>query len=330
MKGGKIFISGAAGFIGFHLSSRLVDLGHQVLGVDNLSYRYLSEIQAGRLRILTQKPGFEFRQLDLLDRVGLGKLCGEWKPDVAIHLAAAVGVRGSANRETEYREQNVEATRNLLSSLSMFPPSRLLFTSSSSVYGGDAPRPFLESDVGMNSPSEYGRSKRQAEGLISQYGQQTGVPVTIVRPFTVYGPWGRPDMAFWTFAELMKHGKPIPLHTTPTGQYLTRDFTYVGDVVEAIVRLVGTKQGGEEIVNIGSARPVTVSEFAQEMAGCLGLEWVCQDVAQDREESPFTFANNDRLAELTGYRPTTLLEAGIRQTVGWYKGMSESGRAIVA
>jgi UDP-glucuronate 4-epimerase len=328
----KILVTGAAGFIGFHMSKALVAEGHTVYGLDNLNayydvrlkYARLQQLGIGMDNIIQGKAmngvkGFTFYYLDLMDGANLMALFADLRPDVIIHLAAQAGVRHSIYHPQSYIDSNVQGFFNVLEACRRNPVKHLVYASSSSVYGANAEIPFKESDRTNRPVSLYGATKKAGEILAHSYVELYKIPSTGLRFFTVYGPWGRPDMAYFKFADQIMQGDTIDVYNQ--GQ-MERDFTYIDDIINGILALIHHPPAEKDlhrIVNIGRSSPVNLLEFIQILEKYLGREAKKNFLPIQPGDVPSTWADTSELKKLTGYSPSTNLEEGIRKFVDWYK-----------
>ena len=330
----KILVTGAAGFIGFHMSKALIAEGHEVYGLDNLNAYYDVRLKYARLeqlgiskdnliqgKAMNGSSGFTFYYLDIIDSSSLSALFADVRPEVVIHLAAQAGVRHSIYHPQSYMDSNVQGFFNILEACRRYPVSHLVYASSSSVYGANAEIPFKESDRTNKPMSLYGATKKAGEILAHSYVALYKIPATGLRFFTVYGPWGRPDMAYFKFADQIMHGQPIEVYNDGN---MERDFTYVADIVNGISALIHhppTEASGElhRIVNIGRSSPVNLLAFIETLEKYLGKEAKKNFLPIQPGDVPSTWADTTELKKLTGYQPTTDLEEGIRKFVAWYK-----------
>lgn len=333
----KILVTGAAGFIGYHLVARLLGDGCSVVGIDNLNDYYSVELKLARLKELgieshkadygeelqsTQYPDFRFIKADITDREFLPKLFRSEQFDAVVNLAAQAGVRYSLENPFAYVESNVVGFLNILECCRHNTVKHLLYASSSSVYGSNNKIPFSEHDE-VNSPeSLYAATKRSDELMASVYSKLYGIPSTGLRFFTVYGPWGRPDMAPMLFADAISVGQPIKLFN---GGDMARDFTYIDDIVDGIVRVLtvpptkNIQDRPHAIYNIGCSQPVMLAEFIAEIEGALGLTAERIEMPMQAGDVVRTYADTSLLEQQFGYRPTTPLHEGIRIFIDWYK-----------
>jgi len=329
----RILVTGAAGFIGYHMSNALLTAGHEVYGMDNLNAYYDIRLKYARLKELgirgedliqgkeiKGKNGFVFYYLDLLDSANLNALFRSFQPEVVIHLAAQAGVRHSIHHPQSFMDSNVQGFFNILEACRRHPVKHLIYASSSSVYGSNEEIPFKES-VSTHSPvSLYGATKKAGEILAHSYVALYKIPSTGLRFFTVYGPWGRPDMAYYKFADHIMHDEPIDVYNHG---HLSRDFTYIDDIVQGIEGLISHPPTGEDhtlhrIVNIGRSQPVDLLEFIETLEKHLDKKAIKNFLPMQQGDVATTWADTTVLKQLTGYAPSTNLEDGIRQFVDWY------------
>ncbi|MDA0841612.1 MAG: NAD-dependent epimerase [Planctomycetota bacterium] len=324
-----ILVTGAAGFIGFHMSKRLLDEGHQVLGIDNLNEYYDASLKRDRLAILEAQAGFEFREMDFGDNKALSDLCTEASCPKIIHLGAQAGVRYSLESPHVYAHSNLVGFLNILEVARHHKVEHLIYASSSSVYGANIKQPFSETDPVDHQISLYAATKRSNELMAHAYSHLFQIPTTGLRFFTVYGPWGRPDMAFFIFAKAILSGVSIKVFNNGD---MKRDFTYVGDVVEGIMRVLdlpppasskGHSSPSEsparfQLFNIGSHHPVSVMVMIRLLETALGKKAKLEFLPMQPGDVQETYADMSRFRELTGFSPTTSLEEGIELFVEWY------------
>ncbi len=330
----KILITGTAGFIGFHLVNRLAGESWEITGLDNindyyevdLKYARLAEtgidrerIRYGNLVRSSRYPNYRFIRLNLEDKEGMSRLFEEQGFDRVIHLAAQAGVRYSLENPHSYLESNITGFLNILEGCRHHPVRHLLYASSSSVYGDNTKQPFSESDRVDTPLSLYAASKKSNELMAYTYSHLFGVPATGLRFFTVYGPWGRPDMAAFLFADRILDGKPIDVYN---GGDMKRDFTYVGDIVEGIAALM-RKPAGEtppaRIFNIGHSSPVDLMHFIETLEKKLGRTAEKRFLPLQPGDVPETWADTASLEEFTGYHPSVSVEEGLEHFVTWYR-----------
>jgi UDP-glucuronate 4-epimerase len=328
----RILVTGAAGFIGFHLARRLLADGHEVAGLDGMTAYYDPALKAARLAQLTPLDGFSFDRTMLEDMPALSAAFERARPDAVVHLAAQAGVRYSLQNPRAYVDANLIGGFNVLELARIHAVRHLLFASTSSIYGASERRPFEETDPTDHPLTLYAASKKAGELMSHAYSHLWDIPTTAFRFFTVYGPWGRPDMAPWMFAEAIAAGRPIEVHGA--GE-IWRDFTYVDDLVEAIVRLIplapvkGSPVGPMDslspvapwrAVNIGRGEPVKLTELIEAIEAALGRKAERRLTPMQPGDVPLTFASAELLEALTGYRPTTPLAEGAAAFCAWFAG----------
>ena len=327
--GVKVLVTGAAGFIGYHLSQRLLADGHEVLGIDNLNDYYDVSLKQARLDLLAQESQFEFRKLDLSDRTGMESLFASQPFDVVVNLAAQAGVRYSLENPAAYVDSNLVGFANILEGCRQGSVGHLVYASSSSVYGGNRKIPFSTTDSVDRPVSLYAASKKANELMAHSYSHLYGIPVTGLRFFTVYGPMGRPDMAYFKFVQAIEAGKAIDVYNYGK---MRRDFTYIDDIVEGIVRIMqklpdpaAVQEGGlpskarYKIYNIGNNTPVELGEFIEEIERALGKTAEKNMMPVQPGDVLETYADVDELMADVGFRPTTPLKEGIGKFVEWYR-----------
>lgn len=325
----RILVTGAAGFIGLHVSNRLLDEGHEVFGIDNLNSYYPVSLKQDRLKILSGKVGFIFENLALEDPELIRKVRA-YAPDVVVHLAAQAGVRYSLENPAAYGDANLMGTINLLEALKSLAVKHFLFASSSSVYGGNQASPFREIDPADWQVSLYGATKKAGENLIHSYSHLYQMPATAMRFFTVYGPWGRPDMAMAKFTQAILADQPIEVYGEGKMQ---RDFTYIDDVVEAVFRImgkppvVGRPVPGDSLspvapfrsVNVGGGQPRQLLDFIKAIENCAGKRADLKMLPMQAGDVTATFAAVYLLQNLVGSAPSIPMEVGVSRYVGWFE-----------
>jgi UDP-glucuronate 4-epimerase len=328
----RILVTGAAGFIGFHLASRLLDRGDEVVGLDNLNDYYDINLKMSRLSQLDGRESFTFLKLDLADREGMARLFAENSFDVVVNLAAQAGVRYSLKNPYAYIDSNIVGFTNVLEGCRHNKVKHLVYASSSSVYGANTRMPFSVHHNVDHPVSLYAATKKATELMAHTYSSLYDIPTTGLRFFTVYGPWGRPDMAYFSFTKAILEGKTIDVYNHGKMQ---RDFTYIDDIVEGIVRVMdrvpgpnsnwsgdapdpGTSYAPYRIYNIGNNSPVELMRFIEVLEDCLGKKAVKNFLPMQAGDVLVTFANVDDLVEDVGFRPVTSIEEGIRRFVEWY------------
>jgi UDP-glucuronate 4-epimerase len=327
----RFLVTGTAGFIGFHLAKRLLDDGHTVVGFDGMTRYYDPALKEARNRILESYPDFTFVAGMLEDAATLRRATELARPDIIIHLAAQAGVRYSLENPGAYIQSNVVGSTNLLELAKEIKPRHLLLASTSSVYGANPDVPFRESDRTDAPLSIYAGTKKAMEAIAHSYSHLFHIPTTAFRFFTVYGPWGRPDMALFKFVNAILNDRPIEVYGEGR---MSRDFTYVDDLVEAIVRLVDVPPAQAvptdgnafdpaalapfRIVNIGGGTPVGLMEFIEAIEAALGRKAVRKMLPMQPGDVPRTFADPSVLKSLTGYVPSTPVKTGVEAFVDWY------------
>jgi UDP-glucuronate 4-epimerase len=325
----EILLTGAAGFIGFHLANALLDAGITVIGVDNLNSYYPVTLKKDRLKKLQARNGFSFHQVDIADHEALRAVDGANEADAVVHLAAQAGVRYSLENPFAYAQSNLLGHLSVLELVRHSPKKpHLVYASSSSVYGANSKAPFSEEDRVDNPVSLYAATKRSGELLSESYSRLYGMSQIGLRFFTVYGPWGRPDMAYWSFAQNILEGKPIRVFNNGD---LQRDFTYIDDIVAGIVSVALNQPAGGQpalhrIYNIGNNRPVRLMRFIEILEDAIGRKAEKVFETMQPGDVHATYANIDALARDYGFAPRTRLEEGIPRFVEWYRAYAD-GRA---
>jgi len=329
----RVLVTGAAGFIGYHLSERLLSAGDEVVGLDNLNDYYDPQLKEARLERLKKQKGFRFLRADLGDRTGVEKIWKETKPEVVVHLAAQAGVRYSLTHPHAYAKSNLEGMLDVLEACRAEKTGNLIFASSSSVYGLNQSMPFSERDNVDHPVSLYAATKKSNELMAHCYAHLYGIPCTGLRFFTVYGPWGRPDMAYYKFTQNILEGREIELYGDGKMQ---RDFTYVDDIVEGVVRLTrhpaqpnpdwsgkkpdpATSPAPYRIYNIGNNQPVELGRFVAAIEEATGKKAKIVRKPMPPGDVVATAANVDDLEKVVGFRPKTTIEEGMKKFVEWYR-----------
>lgn len=329
----KILVTGAAGFIGSTLSHRFLDRGDDVVGVDNLNNYYDVSLKEARLARLTEKSNFSFHKLDIENREGMEALFKAEKFDRVVHLAAQAGVRYSLENPHAYIDANIVGFMNILEGCRHNEVENLVYASSSSVYGANTSMPFSIHDNIDHPVSLYAATKKANELMAHTYSHLYGLPTTGLRFFTVYGPWGRPDMSLFLFTKSIIEGKPIDVFNYGDHQ---RDFTYVDDIVEGVVRCndtiatanpewsgdkpdPGTSKAPYRVYNIGNNNPVHLMTFIETLENALGKKAEKNMLPLQPGDVPATYANVDDLVRDMDYKPATSIETGISNFVKWYK-----------
>ena len=329
----KVLVTGAAGFIGSHVSQVLLARGDEVVGLDNLNDYYDPRLKEARLARLTPQQGFRFVKLDVADRTGMADLFAHEKFDRVVHLAAQAGVRYSLQNPHAYIDANIVGFMNILEGCRHNKVAHLVYASSSSVYGGNTRMPFSEHDSVDHPVSLYAATKKANELMAHTYSHLYGLPTTGLRFFTVYGPWGRPDMALFLFTSAMIEGRPIDVFNHGKMQ---RDFTYVDDIVEGVVRVLDRTATPDDdfdadnpdparsrapfrVFNIGNHAPLQLMEFIEAIENSLGVVAEKNFMPLQDGDVPATYADTHELAEWTGFAPATPVPEGVARFVAWYR-----------
>lgn len=329
----KVLVTGAAGFIGFHLAKRLLRDGDRVVGLDNLNSYYDVQLKLDRLGQLEGEAGFSFHRLDLEDTAAMGELFAREGFDMVVNLAAQAGVRYSLENPRAYIDSNIVGFTNILEGCRHNGVQHLVYASSSSVYGANTKMPFSIHQNVDHPLSLYAASKKANELMAHTYSGLFGLPTTGLRFFTVYGPWGRPDMALFLFTKAILSGRPIDVFNHGRMQ---RDFTFIDDIVEGIVRVMaripspaqewdgmapdpGSSFAPYSIYNIGNNSPVELSRFIEVLEECLGTKAEKNYLPLQAGDVPATYADIDDLCRDVGFRPATAIEEGIARFVSWYR-----------
>jgi UDP-glucuronate 4-epimerase len=327
-----IFVTGAAGFIGFHVATRLLERGDDVIGIDNLNDYYDPALKHARLDRLRRSERFEFVHSDVADRAAIAELFARHKPNRVVHLAAQAGVRYSLTNPHAYTDSNITGFLNILEGCRHQGVEHLVYASSSSVYGANTKQPFSEHDNVDHPVSLYAATKKANELMAHTYAHLFGVASTGLRFFTVYGPWGRPDMALFRFTRGIVAGEPIPVYNHGR---MIRDFTYIDDIVEGVIRVLGRTAEPDpnwsgstpdparsyapyRIFNIGNNKPVLLLDYIAALERCLGRKAELELLPMQPGDVLSTQADVSELEQAVGFRPATTIEAGIAQFVTWY------------
>src|SRR5215813_9046303 len=333
MTGGPILVTGAAGFIGFHVARRLLRDGHEVVGLDNMNAYYDPRLKEARRVELAKSDGLRFVKLDLADRDGMASLFREFRFPHVIHLGGQAGVRHSLIDPFAYVDANLAGFTTVLEGCRHNNCRHLLYASSSSVYGSNKKMPFSVHDNVDHPLSLYGASKKANELMSHAYAHLFGLPMTGLRFFTVYGPWGRPDMAMWIFTKSIIAGEPIKLFNSGN---MRRDFTYIDDVVESVTRLVdrppvgnskysstspdpGSSNASWRVYNIGNNKPVELLEIVSLLEEAIGKKAKRELLPMQLGDVPTTYADIDDLVREVDFRPATPTSDGISRFVEWYR-----------
>lgn len=329
----RILVTGAAGFIGFYLSERLLQDGHEVLGLDNLNDYYDVNLKLSRINILKQHQHFQFEKIALEDKADLDKAFTDFNPDCVINLAAQAGVRYSIENPSAYINSNLVGFGNILECCRHNKTGHLIFASSSSVYGANESTPFRTSDNVDHPMSLYAATKKANELMAHSYANLFNLPCTGLRFFTVYGPWGRPDMAAFLFTKAIIDGKPIQVFNN--GE-MERDFTYIDDIIEGIVRLIpiipapnaewdrttadpSSSFAPYKIYNIGNNQPVKLMDMIAMLEKAIGKDAIKEFKPMQAGDVPATYADITDLTRDVGFKPNTPLSVGLQKFVSWYK-----------
>lgn len=329
----RVLVTGAAGFIGFHLSQRLLTRGDEVIGLDDLNDYYDVSLKKDRLAQLQEKPGFSFYKLDLADREGIEQLFSQQHFDIVVNLAAQAGVRYSLKNPHAYVDRNLVGFVNVLEGCRHSGVKHLVFASSSSVYGANTKTPFSVHDNVDHPVSLYAATKKANELMAHTYSHLYSLPTTGLRFFSVYGPWGRPDMALFLFTKAILAGQPIDVFNYGKMQ---RDFTYIDDIVEGVVRVAdkipepnpnwsgdapdpGTSKAPYKLYNIGNNQPVELMHFIEVLEDCLGIKAKKNMLPIQPGDVPATYADVDDLVHDVGFKPSTPIEVGIERFLTWYR-----------
>jgi UDP-glucuronate 4-epimerase len=315
----KILITGCAGFIGMHVAERLLARGDQVVGIDNLNDCYDVALKEARLARLAPHPGFRFLKLDIADRVAMAELFARERPGAVVNLAAQAGVRYSLQNPLAYADSNLLGFVNVLEGCRHNDIGHLVYASSSSVYGGNTKVPFAETDNVDHPVSLYAATKKANELMAYSYSHLYGIPATGLRFFTVYGPWGRPDMAYFGFTKAILEGRAIDVFNHGRMQ---RDFTFIDDIAEGVVRVLERPVAGpppHAIYNIGNHQPVELMEFIAILEDALGKKATRNFLPMQDGDVPVTYADTANLRQATGFAPSTPLKDGIERFVAWYR-----------
>jgi UDP-glucuronate 4-epimerase len=312
----KVLVTGAAGFVGMHVSQRLLADGCEVVGVDSLDAYYDPALKAARLARLQATPGFSFERLDVADRAATAALFESGGFERVVHLAAQAGVRHSLQNPQAYAQSNLVGFVNVLEGCRHAGVGHLVYASSSSVYGGNETMPFSEGDRVDHPVSLYAATKKANELMAHAYSHLFGLPTTGLRFFTVYGPWGRPDMAAFLFVDAILSGRPIDVFNHGD---MKRDFTYVDDIVEGVVRVLGHVPSPYRVLNIGNSYPVALADFIAAIEDALRMQAHKRLLPMQPGDVPATFADVSALTALIGFKPGTDVREGVRRFVAWYR-----------
>lgn len=335
----KILVTGAAGFIGFHLAKKLCDSNWNVIGLDNLNSYYDVKLKNDRLNQLLPYSNFKFYKLDLIERESIKKLFKEEKFDYVVNLAAQAGVRYSLENPYSYIDSNLSGFLNILEGCRHNPVKHLIYASSSSVYGANTKMPFSVHDNVDHPVSLYAATKKANELMAHTYSNLYKIPTTGLRFFTVYGPWGRPDMALFIFTKNIAEGKPIDVYNNGK---MKRDFTFIDDIVDGIIKLIpsisesnpnwnghepdsATSFAPYKLFNIGNNQPVELLRFIEVIEDKLGKKAIKNFLPIQPGDVPATYANVDDLVNAVGFKPNTPIEDGVSKFVEWFKDYYKTG-----
>lgn len=318
----KVLVTGSAGFIGYHLIKRLINMDCDILGIDNLNEYYSVKLKEDRLLDIGDKFNFSFKKANIEDMEQMENIFNTFMPDVVINLAAQAGVRYSIENPKAYINSNVIGFFNILECCRKYPVKHLIFASSSSVYGANKKVPYSTDDKVDNPVSLYAATKKADELLAYSYSKLYGIKSTGLRFFTVYGPFGRPDMAYYSFTQKIMNDEAIKVYNNGD---MYRDFTYIDDIVEGIIRLIDKVPDVDEnnayykIYNIGNNKPVKLMEFISILEECLGKKAKKEYLPMQQGDVYQTYANIDDLVSDVGFSPNTDLKTGLNKFVEWYK-----------
>lgn len=328
-----ILVTGSAGFIGFHLSRRLLERGEAVVGLDNLNSYYDPALKAARLAILQNHPGYRHARLDLEDRAGVPALFADVKPTAVVNLAAQAGVRYSLESPETYVDSNVVGFLNVLEGCRAHPPAHLLYASTSSIYGNHRNMPFDVHDAASHPITLYSATKAANEAMAHAYAHLFGIASTGFRFFTVYGPWGRPDMALFKFTDAILKGQPIDVYGEGR---MSRDFTYVDDIVDGLLAALdrppaanpawdaanpdpATSAAPWRVLNLGAGRRVALMRYIEVLEAKLGVKATLNLMPMQPGDVTDTDANTDETRAVLGYAPKVTVEEGVARFVDWYR-----------
>lgn len=335
----KILLTGAAGFIGYHLARRLCASGREVLGIDNLNGYYDVVLKEDRLKQLASVPGFRFERADIADTDSFLRIAKTFAPDAILHLAAQAGVRYSLENPQAYVASNLTGFVNVLEAARHCAVRHLVFASSSSVYGTNEKVPFAVSDNVDHPVSLYAATKKSNELMAHSYAHLFGIPCTGLRFFTVYGAWGRPDMAYFKFTKALYEGSPIPVYNNGD---MKRDFTHIDDIAEAVARIIdipatpdpawsavapdpSTSASPYRLYNIGNHAPVELMQMIRILENETGIQAKIEKLPMQPGDVYETFADVQSLSAVTGFAPSIPLKKGLRDFVGWYRDYYKTG-----
>ena len=328
----KILITGSSGFIGFHLSKQLLEKGHKIHGIDNMNKYYDVKLKKARLRILRKYKNFSFTKIDIENDKKLKTIFNKFKPKISIHLAAQAGVRYSIDNPRVYLKSNITGTYNIIEASHLNKVKHLIIASSSSVYGANRKIPFKEIDKTETQLSIYAATKKANESMAHSYSNIWKIPITMLRFFTVYGPWGRPDMALFRFTRGILKNKKIDIYNYGR---MYRDFTYIDDIISGISLLINKAPSASpkkkykndslssvapfRILNIGNTKKVFLLNFIKQIEIELGKKAIRNYMPLQKGDVKQTLSNSSLLKKITGYNPKTNYKTGIKNFINWYK-----------
>lgn len=321
IKNNTYFVTGAAGFIGFYLSKRLLEAGARVVGLDNMNDYYEVSLKEERLRILNELDGFTFVKGDLADKETIMSIFKEYHPDIVVNLAAQAGVRYSIDNPDAYIQSNLVGFFNILEGCRYYPVKHLVYASSSSVYGGNTKVPFCVEDQVDRPVSLYAATKKSNELMAYSYSKLYGIKLTGLRFFTVYGPMGRPDMAYFKFAKKIMNGEPIQIYNNGD---MMRDFTYIDDIVTGIVNILDHAPAADElgayykVYNIGNNQPEKLMDYISTLEKCLGREAKKEFLPMQPGDVYQTYADVSDLIRDFDFKPNTSIEEGLSKFAEWF------------
>jgi UDP-glucuronate 4-epimerase len=321
-----VLVTGSAGFIGFYVAKALLETGNIVVGLDNFNAYYAPQLKRARVRLLDGERDFYPVEDDLADRGAIERLFAEYSPDIVCHLAAQAGVRYSLKNPHAYQESNLQGFVNLIEAARLLPVKRFVYASSSSVYGGNTKMPYSEDDP-VNTPiSLYAATKRANELMAYSYTHLWGLQTIGLRFFTVYGPWGRPDMAYWSFLEAIQNNEPIKVFNYGKNR---RDFTYIDDIIQGVTTaLTSQALDAYEIINLGHNEPVELMTFIETLEELCGKTAIKEMVPAQPGDVVATYADIENARRKLGFSPTTSLRQGLERFVEWYTANPDLTRAV--
>ena len=327
----KVLVTGSSGFIGYSVCNKLLDYGIDIVGIDNENDYYDTNLKDHRLNLLLKNSNFSYENIDISNKHNLNQVFEKYRPKIVINLAAQAGVRYSIENPDAYIESNIIGFYNILEACRKYPVDHLIYASSSSVYGSNTKVPFEETDFVDNPVSLYAATKKSNELMAHTYSHLYGIPASGLRFFTVYGPMGRPDMAYYSFTDKFFKGEPIKIFNDGDFENdLYRDFTYIDDIVEGIVRLIDKPpvkengKAGHEVYNIGNNNPVKLMHFITSLEKALSnslgteVEFIKEFEPIKPGDVPATYASTKKLEEAVGFKPKTSIEDGLQKFTDWY------------